>query len=144
MLRPTAYGVNSILDRCWLFAGNGLDTDESYIYSVAHLNTSTAPEPYKVQSKKGDGTVNALSLQACGKVGLANQTTMLELPLESHLSVLSARPFLHHLARILEVPGINLVHGAQAAEQELLAEPSDSSVVEAVVRATSAVQVESS
>jgi hypothetical protein len=102
-------------------AGNGLETDESYIYDTAHLNTSTAPEPYNVQTKEGDGTVNARSLRACGKVGFANQTTMLELPLESHLGVLSARPFLHHLARILEVPGINLVRAAEATLQAKLA-----------------------
>jgi hypothetical protein len=70
---------------CKAFTGSGLDTDESYIYSVAHLNTTNAPEPYTVHSKDGDGTVNALSLQACGKVGMPNQTTILELPLENHL-----------------------------------------------------------
>lgn len=122
-------------------AGNGLDTDESYIYSVAHLDTSTAPEPYKVQSKDGDGTVNSRSLQACGKVGFANQTTMLELPLESHLSVLSARPFLHQLAKILEVPGIDLIKGAQAVDHERLVRAPVSGVVKKMNAATSAVQV---
>ena len=122
-------------------AGNGLDTDESYIYNVEHLDIATAPDPYKVQSKEGDGTVNSRSLQACGKVGLANKTTVLELPLETHLGVLSAKPFLHHLAKILEVSGIGMHEGAEAAEQELLlAAAPDGGVVQAGKRMSATAQ----
>lgn len=120
-------------------AGNGLDTDESYIYNVEHLNTTTAPDPYKVQSKEGDGTVNFRSLHACGQVGLVNETTMLELPLETHLGVLSAKPFLHHLAEILEVPGIGLRKGAQEVKQELPPASPGSGVVQKMADAAQSV-----
>lgn len=110
------------------YAGNGLDTDESYIYSVAHLNQSTAPEPNKIQSKNGDGTVNSRSLRACAQVGPKNATSVLELPEVSHLGVLSARPFLHRLAHILEVPGVDLVTGVEAIGEEQFDEPLNSAV----------------
>ena len=119
-----------------MFSGNGLDTDESYIYNVAHLNQKTAPEPNVVHSKEGDGTVNARSLHACARVGPKNATSVLELPQESHLGVLSARPFLNRLAKILEVPGVDLVTGAESAREEQLDATSNSAVDAASVLRT--------
>jgi hypothetical protein len=86
--------------------GNGLDTPESLIYSVSHLNNKDAPAPKTLTSKSGDGTVNVRSLRACASVGLPGQTTTLELPNETHIGMLSAKPFLHKLAEILDVPGL--------------------------------------
>eukprot|EP00884_Botryococcus_braunii_P008556 jgi/Botrbrau1/17701/Bobra.0166s0125.1 len=67
--------------------GEGVPTDERYIYEIQEFNKSDPPAPKFVQLGPGDGSVNARSLEACQRFG--KLTSVVRLQNASHTAILS-------------------------------------------------------
>lgn len=65
--RALTYPVPLLDLQVFCLYGYGVETDEGYLYSVDHFNSSAPPAPTKTKHGDGDGTVNIASLQACAK-----------------------------------------------------------------------------
>jgi hypothetical protein len=102
--------------------GTGVDTDAAYSYAVDKLHAATAPAPDAVTDKKGDGTVNLRSLEACRDAGPKDATDTIEIDNGTHLGVIAAKQVLNALQAILEMDSEDCTAAMQAAVDVTLAE----------------------
>jgi hypothetical protein len=105
--------------------GTGVDTDTAYSYAVDKLNAATAPAPDAVTDKKGDGTVNLRSLEACRDAGPKDATDVIEIDGGTHLGVVAAKQVLKALRAVLEMDSEECAAAMQAATDASLAETNE-------------------